>query len=38
MIEKRLFPEESRVDDLDLSGVRLHSASLAGSRLTDALQ
>ena len=35
MTDGRLFPEGSRVDDLDLSGVHLHSANFEGARLTD---
>jgi hypothetical protein len=31
-----MFPEGSRVDDLDLSGVHLHGANFEGARLTDA--
>ena len=37
MTDGRLFPEGSRVDDLDLSGVHLHGANLEGARLTDAV-
>jgi DinB superfamily/Pentapeptide repeats (8 copies) len=33
---ERQFPQGSRVDDLDLSGVHLHGAILEGTRLTDA--
>ena len=36
MTEERIFAEGSRVDDLDLSGVHLHSADLEGAKLTDA--
>src|SRR5579875_2868037 len=32
---ERQFPEGSRVEDLDLSGVHLHGANLEGARLTD---
>ncbi len=32
---ERAFPEGSRVDNLDLSGVHLHGANLEGARLTD---
>jgi DinB superfamily/Pentapeptide repeats (8 copies) len=35
MTEERQFPQGSRVDDLDLSGVHLHGASLEAARLTD---
>jgi hypothetical protein len=35
MAEERQFPEGSRVDDLDLSGVHLHGANLEGARLTE---
>jgi hypothetical protein len=35
MTDGRLFPEGSRVDDLDLSGVHLHGANFEGARLTD---
>jgi hypothetical protein len=33
---ERAFPEGSRVDDLDMSGVHLHGASFEGARITDA--
>lgn len=33
---ERPFPAGARVDDFDLSGVRLHGAMLDGARLTDA--
>jgi hypothetical protein len=36
MTDGRLFPDGSRVDDLDLSGVHLHGANLEGAKLTDA--
>jgi DinB superfamily/Pentapeptide repeats (8 copies) len=36
MTDIRMFPEGSRVDDLDLSNVHLHGANLGGSRFTDA--
>jgi DinB superfamily/Pentapeptide repeats (8 copies) len=36
MTDERLFPEGSRVDDLDLSDVHLHGAELEGAKLTDA--
>ena len=36
MTDKRQFPQGSRVDDLDLSGVHLHGANLEDARLTDA--
>lgn len=36
MTEGRIFPDGSRVDDLDLSGVHLHGAFLEGAKLTDA--
>jgi hypothetical protein len=35
MTGERPFPQGSRVDDLDLSGVHLHGANLEGARLTD---
>ena len=35
MPEERQFPQGSRVDDLDLSGVHLHGTNLEGARLTD---
>lgn len=35
MPQQRQFPAGSRVEDLDLSGVRLHGANLEGARLTD---
>jgi hypothetical protein len=35
MTEERLFPDGSRVDDLDLSGVHLHGANLETTRFTD---
>jgi hypothetical protein len=35
MADKRQFPAGSRVDDLDLSGVRLHGTNLEGARLTE---
>jgi len=35
MPEERQFPQESRVDDLDLSGVHLHGTNLQGARLTE---
>jgi hypothetical protein len=35
MPHQRQFPAGSRVEDLDLSGVRLHGANLGGARLTD---
>lgn len=36
MADRRQFPDGSRVDDLDLSGVHLHGANLEGAKLTDA--
>jgi uncharacterized protein YjbI with pentapeptide repeats len=36
MTDERQFPAESRVDDLNLSGVHLHGANLEGAKLTDA--
>jgi len=36
MTDGRLFPDGSRVDDLDLSGVHLHGANLEGAKFTDA--
>jgi hypothetical protein len=36
MTEGRLFPDGSRVDDLDLSGVHLHGANLESAKFTDA--
>jgi hypothetical protein len=36
MTEERLFPDGSRVDDLELSGVHFHGANLEGTRFTDA--
>jgi hypothetical protein len=36
MTDGRLFPDGSRVEDLDLSGVHLHGANLEGAKLTDA--
>jgi DinB superfamily/Pentapeptide repeats (8 copies) len=35
MTAERMFAEGTRVDDLDLSGVHLHSANLERARLTD---
>jgi hypothetical protein len=35
MTDGRLFPEGSRVENLDLSGVHLHGANLEGVILTD---
>jgi Pentapeptide repeats (8 copies) len=35
MSEQRQFPRGSRVDGLDLSGVRLHGTNLEGARLTE---
>ena len=35
MPEERQFPQGSRVDDLDLSGVHLHGTNLEGARLTE---
>jgi hypothetical protein len=35
MTDERQFPEGSRVDDLELSGVHLHGANFEGARLTD---
>jgi DinB superfamily/Pentapeptide repeats (8 copies) len=35
MSDQRQFPAGSRVDDLDLSGVRLHGTNLEGARLTE---
>ena len=35
MPEERRFPQGSRVDDLDLSGVHLHGTNLEGARLTE---
>jgi hypothetical protein len=35
MSEERQFPQGSRVDDLDLSGVHLHGTNLDGARLTE---
>jgi hypothetical protein len=35
MSEEREFPQGSRVDDLDLSGVHLHGTNLEGARLTE---
>ncbi|MDA8039576.1 MAG: DinB family protein [Actinomycetota bacterium] len=32
---ERQFPEGTRVDDLDLSGVHLHGTNLEGARLTE---
>lgn len=36
MTEVRQFPQGSRVDDLDVSGVHLHGANFDGAKLTDA--
>jgi hypothetical protein len=36
MADPRQFPAGSRVDNLDLSGVRLHGTNLEGAKLTDA--
>jgi DinB superfamily len=36
MSEGRPFPEGSRVDELDLSGIHLHGVSLESATLTDA--
>jgi DinB superfamily/Pentapeptide repeats (8 copies) len=36
MIDERPYPQGSRVDNLDLSGVHLHGADLEGVKLTDA--
>jgi Pentapeptide repeats (8 copies) len=35
MPEERQFPQGSRVDDLDLSGVHLHGTNFEGARLTE---
>ncbi len=34
---ERPYPESSRVEDLDLSNIHLHGASLEGAKLTDAV-
>jgi hypothetical protein len=36
MTDARQFPQGSRVEDLDLSGVHLHGVDLEGARITDA--
>jgi hypothetical protein len=36
MADERQFPEGSRMDNLEFSGVHLHAASFEGARLTDA--
>ena len=36
MADERQFPEGTRVDNLEFSGVHLHAASFEGARLTDA--
>ena len=36
MTDERQFPEGSRVNNLELTGVHLHGVELEGARLTDA--
>jgi hypothetical protein len=36
MAHERMFPEGTRVDDLDLSNVHLHAVNFDGAKITDA--